>query len=211
MPELKRNFTGGRMNKDIDERMVPKGEYVDALNIEVRTSEGSDVGTVQTLKGNTAITNLFNNATCVGTVAKNSTNKIYWLVSDLGKNTNASTTLSQAEQDSTGTVSVVHDVYSDYIMEYDENTGEANYIVVEHYKVETTITNDNSGTDDFLRVSNLSSATTGDIRKTGIQPGMDVFINNMKTSIIKIEADTTSTYYSWKVYTEHILIVVMLI
>ena len=56
MPELKRNFTGGRMNKDIDERMVPKGEYVDALNIEVRTSEGSDVGTVQTLKGNTAIT-----------------------------------------------------------------------------------------------------------------------------------------------------------
>ena len=204
MPELKRNFTGGRMNKDIDERMVPKGEYVDALNIEVRTSEGSDVGTVQTLKGNTAITNLFNNATCVGTVAKNSTNKIYWLVSDLGKNTNASTTLSQAEQDSTGTVSVVHDVYSDYIMEYDENTGEANYIVVEHYKVETTITNDNSGTDDFLRISNLSSATTGDIRKTGIQPGMDVFINNMKTSIIKIEADTTSTYYSWKVYTEHI-------
>jgi len=204
MPELKRNFTGGRMNKDIDERMVPKGEYVDALNIEVRTSEGSDVGTVQTLKGNTAITNLFNNATCVGTIAKNSTNKIYWLVSDLGKNTNASTTLSQAEQDSTGTVSVVHDVYSDYIMEYDENTGEANYIVVEHYKVETTITNDNSGTDDFLRISNLSSATTGDIRKTGIQPGMDVFINNMKTSIIKIEADTTSTYYSWKVYTEHI-------
>jgi hypothetical protein len=118
MPELKRNFTGGRMNKDIDERMVPKGEYVDALNIEVRTSEGSNVGTVQTLKGNTAITNLFNNATCVGTVAKNNTNKIYWLVSDLGKNTNASTTLSQAEQDSTGTVSVVHDVYSDYIMEY---------------------------------------------------------------------------------------------
>jgi len=203
MSELKRNFTAGKMNKDIDERMVPKGEYVDALNIEIRTSEGSNVGTVQTLKGNTAVTNLFTNATCVGAVAKNNTNKIYWLVSDSGKNTNASTTLSQAEQDSTGTVSVVHDVYSDYIMEYDENTGETNYIVVENYKVTTTITNDNGGTDDFLRVSNLSSATTGDIRKTGIQPGMDVFINNMKTSIIKIEADTTSTYYSWKVYTEH--------
>tara|TARA_R110002049_G_scaffold114318_1_gene265469 strand:- start:3841 stop:9480 length:5640 start_codon:yes stop_codon:yes gene_type:complete len=203
MPELKRNFTGGRMNKDIDERMVPKGEYVDALNIEVRTSEGSNVGTVQTLKGNTAITNLFNNATCVGTVAKNNTNKIYWLVSDLGKNTNASTTLSQAEQDSTGTVSVVHDVYSDYIMEYDENTGQANYIVVENYKVTTTITNDNHGTNDHLHISNLSSATTGDIRKTGVQPGMDVFINNMKTSIIKIEADDTSTYYGWRIYTEH--------
>ena len=42
MPELKRNFTQGRMNKDLDERLVPNGEYRDALNIEVNTSEGSD-------------------------------------------------------------------------------------------------------------------------------------------------------------------------
>jgi hypothetical protein len=53
MAELKRNFLGAKMNKDADERLVKPGEYRDALNIEVSTSEGSNVGTVQSIKGNT--------------------------------------------------------------------------------------------------------------------------------------------------------------
>ena len=52
MPDLNHRFSSGKMNKDLDERLVPNGEYRDALNIEVATSEGSDMGTVQTLKGN---------------------------------------------------------------------------------------------------------------------------------------------------------------
>jgi len=52
MPEIKNQFTGGKMNKDVDERLVPKGEYRDAMNIQVSTSEGSDVGTVQNILGN---------------------------------------------------------------------------------------------------------------------------------------------------------------
>ena len=52
MAELKRNFLRGRMNKDLDERLVSNGEYRDASNIEVSTSEGSAVGTVQNIKGN---------------------------------------------------------------------------------------------------------------------------------------------------------------
>lgn len=52
MPELSNNFMKGRMNKDLDDRLVPEGEYRDALNIEVSTSESSDVGTVQNIKGN---------------------------------------------------------------------------------------------------------------------------------------------------------------
>ena len=43
MPEIKHNFIKGRMNKDLDERLVPNGEYRDALNVEVVNSEGSDV------------------------------------------------------------------------------------------------------------------------------------------------------------------------
>ena len=35
MPELKRTFSKGRMNKDLDERLVPLGEYRDAKNIEI--------------------------------------------------------------------------------------------------------------------------------------------------------------------------------
>ena len=53
MAELKHNFTRGRMNKDADERLVPNGEYRDAMNIEVSTSEDSNVGAVQTTLGNT--------------------------------------------------------------------------------------------------------------------------------------------------------------
>ena len=53
MPELKHAFGAGRMNKDKDERLVPNGEYRDAKNIEISTSEGSNTGVVQTLLGNT--------------------------------------------------------------------------------------------------------------------------------------------------------------
>ena len=35
MPELIHTFTGGKMNKDLDERLLPNGEYRDALNLEV--------------------------------------------------------------------------------------------------------------------------------------------------------------------------------
>ena len=58
MAELKRNFLKGRMNKDLDERLVSNGEYRDALNIEVSTSEGSEVGTVQNIKGNLKVSNI---------------------------------------------------------------------------------------------------------------------------------------------------------
>ena len=55
MPELKRNFMQGRMNKDLDERLIPNGEYRDALNIEVTTSEGSNVGSVENIIGNKSL------------------------------------------------------------------------------------------------------------------------------------------------------------
>ena len=62
MPEIKNNFTGGKMNKDLDERLVPNGQYRDAMNIQVRTTDGQvgsngenvglgDAGTVQNIMG----------------------------------------------------------------------------------------------------------------------------------------------------------------
>ena len=49
MREMKRNFASGKMNKDLDERIVPAGQYRDAMNIQVSTTEGSDVGTMQNI------------------------------------------------------------------------------------------------------------------------------------------------------------------
>ena len=51
MPEIKHTFQGGKMNKDLDERLVQNGEYRDAENIQVRTSGGNAIGTIQNIKG----------------------------------------------------------------------------------------------------------------------------------------------------------------
>ncbi len=100
MAELKRSFLKGRMNKDLDERIIPNGEYRDALNIQVSTSEDSDVGSAQNIKGNVLVSypttssfnfdhpfavtgysssSLLNDslATTVGTYVDNTNSKVY--------------------------------------------------------------------------------------------------------------------------------------
>jgi|TARA_R100000027_G_scaffold12844_1_gene9168 hypothetical protein len=52
MPEIKNNFLQGKMNKDLDDRLLPNGQYRDAFNIKVSKSDNSDVGTVQNIKSN---------------------------------------------------------------------------------------------------------------------------------------------------------------
>ena len=91
MPKVNRNFTAGRMNKDVDERILPDGEYIDASNIRVSSStSGSDVGTVTNAMGNQKITTLkytngtplTNEAVCIGTVEDSANEIIYWFVHD---------------------------------------------------------------------------------------------------------------------------------
>ncbi len=81
MSELKHTFTSGRMNKDLDERLIPNGEYRDALNIQVSTSEGSDVGAIENVLGNKQIFDLqLTNAACIGAGKDLLNKKIYWFV-----------------------------------------------------------------------------------------------------------------------------------
>jgi hypothetical protein len=56
MPEIKNTFLKSKMNKDLDDRLVPNGEYRDAKNINISTSQGDSVGAVQTSLGNAFIT-----------------------------------------------------------------------------------------------------------------------------------------------------------
>ena len=82
MPEIKNTFLGGKMNKDLDERLLPKGQYRDANNVEVATAEDSSVGTVRNILGNKRLENIIpNDFTCVGTIADEKNNKLYWFVS----------------------------------------------------------------------------------------------------------------------------------
>tara|TARA_R110002167_G_scaffold257423_4_gene463870 strand:- start:19 stop:1476 length:1458 start_codon:yes stop_codon:yes gene_type:complete len=85
MPEIKHQFTGGKMNKDLDERLVPNGEYRDAMNIQVSTSEGSDVGTAQNILGNSLVPGqgfIGEGAFCVGSIADEKNDKIYYFIDD---------------------------------------------------------------------------------------------------------------------------------
>jgi len=87
MAEIKKNFTKGRMNLDLDDRLLPQGEYREALNIQISGSENSDVGSVKNILGNTLSigTNSFlsgwnSDAICVGSIADEKNDRIYWLV-----------------------------------------------------------------------------------------------------------------------------------
>jgi len=57
MPELNRSFIKGKMNKDLDERLLPPNEYRDAMNIAVSSSEGSDVGAIENILSNNFLDN----------------------------------------------------------------------------------------------------------------------------------------------------------
>ena len=94
MPEIKNQFTGGKMNQDLDERLVPNGEYREAMNIEVANSEASDVGTAQNILGNkdkplilkSGATQFDVNyimgdgAVCVGSISDEKNDTMYYLV-----------------------------------------------------------------------------------------------------------------------------------
>lgn len=75
-------FTSGKMNKDLDERLIPQGEYRDALNVKVANSNGSDVGAIENALSNEAKSSLElgSNAVCVGSVSDDEDRVIYWFV-----------------------------------------------------------------------------------------------------------------------------------
>ena len=83
------SFVKGRMNKSVDERLLPTGEYVDGLNIRLGSTETTEIGAVENSKGNTQLTTLsFNGsnlsaaATCIGALEDGSQETIYWFVHD---------------------------------------------------------------------------------------------------------------------------------
>lgn len=91
MAEIQRTFLAGRMNKDLDERLVPDGEYRDAVNVTIDTSEGANIGAVQNALGNSITTNISTilnqyqvaapvNAVTIGALSVEAENLIYWFV-----------------------------------------------------------------------------------------------------------------------------------
>ena len=191
MAELKRNFSKAKMNKDVDERLVPPGEYRDAMNIEISTSEGANVGTAQSIKGNTKITQVLtggaahnygipDTATCISSIADNEKNCIYYFVSS----------------DTEG---------KDYILQYSLDRRALTYLFVDIFKVNTTNANIGISSGNEIHIPEGSSSTTN---TTGIRIGMslttvggyekkdEVKVTDISREIIDISSVVTPT---WKI------------
>lgn len=89
MANFSRNFVAGRMNKTFDERIVPEGEYIDAMNVRMGSTEKSEAGVIENTNGNLPLTaleydgkplSLF--ARCIGAIEDSARETIYWFVHD---------------------------------------------------------------------------------------------------------------------------------
>ena len=119
MANIQRNFIRGRMNKSLDERLVPNGEYVDALNVRLGSTEETEIGAVENSKGNIPLTTLqyvdgtalSSQARCIGAFEDGANLVIYWFVHD-----------PAFTQGATGKL--------DLIISFDVETGELIYHVI---------------------------------------------------------------------------------
>ena len=177
MPELKHDFSQAKMNKDLDERIVPQGQYRDALNIQVATSDGSNVGSAQTLLGNVEHNEMFANngvlatnstASVVAVVNKPETDDIFYFVSDGDKNNAAGTP----------------NIRKDYIIKYNTESERNTYVFVDIFSAKTT-TSVASSSSTTVVIPNLSVST---YNATGVRVGMHI-----TTSSISFDDNITVT------------------
>ena len=87
MAETNNNFTGAKMNKDIDDRLIPANEYRNAVNLEISRSENSDVGSLQTILGNELAVDFENltgisNLDCIGYFVDTANNRVFLFLTD---------------------------------------------------------------------------------------------------------------------------------
>ncbi len=82
MAKVLNTFLKSKMNKDLDARIIPEGEYRDAQNAQISKSEGANVGNLENVLGNVSIEN-FNTLTgvsgliCVGVFSDEINNTVY--------------------------------------------------------------------------------------------------------------------------------------
>jgi len=80
MAEAKNSFIQSKMNKDLDERLIPNNVYRDALNIAVSRSEASDVGALESVLGNSVVSTGSGHAdlTIIGKLVDEANSLIYF-------------------------------------------------------------------------------------------------------------------------------------
>ena len=161
------NFIQGKMNKDFDERVIPPGQYIDALNIRIGSSESNSVGAVENSKGNTQLTSIDfidpDTARCIGVFEDGTKETIYWFVCDPSN--------------------------VDLILSYNTNNGVIKYHVIStsvlNFSQENLITGINKVDDLLFWTDNLNPPRKINVNRNYPNPvaGID-FITNDDVSVI---------------------------
>ena len=87
MGEVKNAFIKSKMNKDLDARLLPSGEYRNAINAQVSKSENAGVGSLENVLGNSIVVDFFtetgvNNLVSIGSLANEFNNTMYIFLTD---------------------------------------------------------------------------------------------------------------------------------
>jgi hypothetical protein len=86
MAEVKNSFLKSRMNQDLDDRLIPNGEYRYASNISVGKSEADDIGALENVLGNEklplTVYSSESGIECIGSFMDNQNNRIYQFLTD---------------------------------------------------------------------------------------------------------------------------------
>ena len=171
MPEIKHHFANGRMNKDLDERLVKNGEYRDAWNVQVSTSEDSDVGTIQGVVGNSLvnITNhvgsqiIQSNDVCVGSISDEKNDSLYWFVASNPLASGLSLPIGFGVE-----------TYRDLILKHDTRTNTTTPVLVDRYA--TILENaaiDTTTNSLFVQLNTLGVITvTASTNISSLYPGL---------------------------------------
>ena len=100
MPKVTNTFIKSKLNKDLDARLIPNGEYRDAVNVQISRSEGDSVGSLENVLGNILAFdfNLTADHSCIGYLTDESTGFVYIFLTNftdvLGANSRSYSTTS---------------------------------------------------------------------------------------------------------------------
>ena len=88
MAQARNTFIKSKLNKDLDARLMPQGEYRDAVNIQVNKSEGDSVGSLENVLGNYPVLNIATmpglaaGLECIGQQIDESNGYVYLFLTD---------------------------------------------------------------------------------------------------------------------------------
>ena len=115
---INKNFVGSRMNKSLDERLIPAGDYIDALNIRVSSDEDGEALTAENAKGNEELVNPkylgkdLVNSKCIGAFEDGANETIYWFIT--------SDTVDMILSYNVRTDSLIYHVVSETVLNFNE-------------------------------------------------------------------------------------------